>query len=504
MLLVSLILIGCWIQAVLVQDAAATDEPTTPLAEITLVPTDNPLISVEPTQPLATPIPAQPTLETTLLAPSLIAPSEVTLVVTLPPPAILPVEATLPPPPLVSTPTPSQPPSTSASITIVPSALRVPQNSVISLWFVGEGLANVSIVAITCQSDPTRLFGTQALPGTWFSADQVIVTDRGFQADGQWVLTAVLPGSAGEFSSSGDLWSLNYQMIASGLTQIVCDISVFDRGGEPIPLMAAETTLTFEGYQDVAVILPTVEAPAEIPILPTLEATPEVSPTVGDSPAPEATQDSTAVPPTPETTQDFGQVATVEVTAEISPTEVVPMLESTQDATASEPTLESTAEVNPTMDDAAALEVTEVPTAPDTETVLSNLSGSINVSEPLMEAVVTITGVDGQQTVAVQADGSFFVDIPPGHYEIVFSAPQHLSYTLVGLIPEQPVVLAPIKLIGGDADGNGVVDAADVALVLENFGRTVPPAAVAADLNGDRVVNIFDLVLVSANAGAGN
>ena len=281
MLLVSLILIGCWIQAVLAQDAAATDEPTTPLAEITLVPTDNPLISVEPTQPLATPIPAQPTLETTLLAPSLIAPSEVTLVVTLPPPAILPVEATLPPPPLVSTPTPSQPPSTSASITIVPSALRVPQNSVISLWFVGEGLANVSIVAITCQSDPTRLFGTQALPGTWFSADQVIVTDSGFQADGQWVLMAVLPGSAGEFSSSGDLWSLNYQMIASGFTQIVCAVSVFDRGGEPIPLMAAETMLTLEGYQDIAAALPTVEAPAEIPLMPTLEATPEVSPTVG-------------------------------------------------------------------------------------------------------------------------------------------------------------------------------------------------------------------------------
>ena len=64
-------------------------------------------------------------------------------------------------------------------------------------------------------------------------------------------------------------------------------------------------------------------------------------------------------------------------------------------------------EVNPTVDDAAALEVTEVPTAPDTETVLSNLSGSINVSEPLMEAVVTITGVDGQQTIDVKQTAAF-------------------------------------------------------------------------------------------------
>ena len=447
MLLVSLILIGCWIQAVLAQDAAATDEPTAPLAEITLVPTDIPPTSVEPAQPLATPIPALPALEAALLAPSPIAPSETTLEVLLLPPPILSIEVTLPPPPLVSTPTPSEPPSTSASITIVPSAVRVSENSVISLLFVGEGLANVSSVAITCQSDPTRLLGTQALPGEWFSANQVMVTDSGFQADGQWVLTAVQSSFAGEFSSSGDLWSLNYQMIASGLTQIVCAVSVFDRGGELLPLTTAETTLTLEGYQDVAV---------------------------------------------------------VEVTAEISPTEVAPTPESTQDATSPAPTLESTAEVNPTVEDAATLEMTEVPTAPDTETVLSNLSGSISVSEPLMEAFVTITGVDGQQTVAVQEDGSFAIDILPGRYEIVFSAPHYLSYTLEGFIPIEPVTLAPVRLAPGDVGENGIVERADVTLVIENFGLTVPPAPSAADLNGDDMVNIYDLVIASANTDPGS
>ena len=44
---------------------------------------------------------------------------------------------------------------------------------------------------------------------------------------------------------------------------------------------------------------------------------------------------------------------------------------------------------------------------------------------------------------------------------------------------------------------------ADVALVIENFGLTVPPAASAADVNGDQVVNIYDLALVSANAQVG-
>lgn len=57
----------------------------------------------------------------------------------------------------------------------------------------------------------------------------------------------------------------------------------------------------------------------------------------------------------------------------------------------------------------------------------------------------------------------------------------------------------PTVRLEGDADGNGRVDEADVALVMENFGWAVPLAAAEADLNGDQVVNIYDLALVSAH-----
>jgi hypothetical protein len=57
------------------------------------------------------------------------------------------------------------------------------------------------------------------------------------------------------------------------------------------------------------------------------------------------------------------------------------------------------------------------------------------------------------------------------------------------------VTLAPITLVGADVDEDGVVDRADVALVIANFGLTRPPADSARDLNGDLVVNIYDLAL---------
>ena len=121
---------------------------------------------------------------------------------------------------------------------------------------------------------PGQAARSQAQPGTWFSAEPGMVTDSGFQTDGQWRLTAAQPSSVGEFSDTGDLWTLNYQVIASGLTQIVCEAYVFDASGAPLPLLTAEMALTVEGYPEAVVGLPTVESdPNAILELPTVEAT---------------------------------------------------------------------------------------------------------------------------------------------------------------------------------------------------------------------------------------
>ena len=137
-------------------------------------------------------------LEATLV-PSLIVPIEAT------------GEATLPPTTLVITPIPSRTISGSdraiahsGRITIVSSAERVPENSMVSLVFDGEELANVSSVAIACQTDPAGC-SVQAQPGTWFSREPGMATDSGYQTDGRWRLSAARPSSVGEFSDTGDL-----------------------------------------------------------------------------------------------------------------------------------------------------------------------------------------------------------------------------------------------------------------------------------------------------------
>ena len=52
----------------------------------------------------------------------------------------------------------------------------------------------------------------------------------------------------------------------------------------------------------------------------------------------------------------------------------------------------------------------------------------------------------------------------------------------------------------GDLDGDGVVNAVDLAILLGNWGP-VPPNEPAADLNGDGMVNAADLAILLGNWG---
>jgi len=55
---------------------------------------------------------------------------------------------------------------------------------------------------------------------------------------------------------------------------------------------------------------------------------------------------------------------------------------------------------------------------------------------------------------------------------------------------------------GGDANGDGTVDGADLSVLLFQFGQNVPPGT-AADLNGDGIVNGADLSVLLFRFGAG-
>ena len=67
----------------------------------------------------------------------------------------------------------------------------------------------------------------------------------------------------------------------------------------------------------------------------------------------------------------------------------------------------------------------------------------------------------------------------------------------------EELVLVPIektkRTLPGDLDGSGAVDSIDLAIILNAWTRTVPPADPRADSTGDRLVNAFDLALVLNN-----
>jgi len=70
-------------------------------------------------------------------------------------------------------------------------------------------------------------------------------------------------------------------------------------------------------------------------------------------------------------------------------------------------------------------------------------------------------------------------------------------FTLPVLDPDGPC------LIPGDANGDGVVDFADLNIVLNQFGLTGAPGELQGDLNGDGAVGFADLNIVLSNFGAG-
>ena len=59
----------------------------------------------------------------------------------------------------------------------------------------------------------------------------------------------------------------------------------------------------------------------------------------------------------------------------------------------------------------------------------------------------------------------------------------------------------PDPLVPGDLNGNGCVDAADLAIILNNWNRPIPPGDPRADATGDVIVNAFDLAIVLTQWG---
>jgi len=107
-----------------------------------------------------------------------------------------------------------------------------------------------------------------------------------------------------------------------------------------------------------------------------------------------------------------------------------------------------------------------------------------------------------------------FEDVEPGIYTLVVTKPAHTSFTLedivvtnigIDLTQDTREEVNLITLTVGDLNGDGQIDAKDLSILTDNFGRAVEELTEPlADLNGDGQVDSRDLSLMLDGFGRYN
>ncbi|MBN1937519.1 MAG: hypothetical protein JW934_22870 [Anaerolineae bacterium] len=116
--------------------------------------------------------------------------------------------------------------------------------------------------------------------------------------------------------------------------------------------------------------------------------------------------------------------------------------------------------------------------------------GGIAVEMSNSEFYATTTDVDGWYE---------FVDVIAETYNVYFSHELYLTTVVEGCTvnPGETAWMPDITLLGGDLNGDGVIDISDLVIGAANFNTGDP----MSDINGDGLVDIFDIVLIGKNFG---
>ena len=105
----------------------------------------------------------------------------------------------------------------------------------------------------------------------------------------------------------------------------------------------------------------------------------------------------------------------------------------------------------------------------------------------------TTLNANGEFTVNTSNRGTFKLEIKPWHW---------VSKTLTGItVIDEGVYFLTSTHANGDPDNSDEVDAADIDLVIANFGQLGDPNSIAADVNGSGEVDAADIDVVIVNFG---
>ena len=138
--------------------------------------------------------------------------------------------------------------------------------------------------------------------------------------------------------------------------------------------------------------------------------------------------------------------------------------------------------------------------------IFSGINGVVKYQSRSEHTGISVQLVASDAVIAeasTDAEGLYqFGEVPPGTYQVLVTAPQHLPALREALLetPEQMLELSEVMLVAGDVDNSQAIDILDAGLIGANFdmeGSLFPDA----DLNSDGIINIMDLVLVGRNFG---
>lgn len=135
---------------------------------------------------------------------------------------------------------------------------------------------------------------------------------------------------------------------------------------------------------------------------------------------------------------------------------------------------------------------------------VGSISGSVRLPVDWEGGIqLMLTRPDGSTLeLPVAVDGLFaFANMLPGGYVLEASAANHLSSRAeFDLQAGETLELPGIVLVGGDTNGDNVIDLMDAALIASNFDT--PAVIKEADLNGDGWIDVRDLTVIGKQFGA--
>jgi hypothetical protein len=131
-----------------------------------------------------------------------------------------------------------------------------------------------------------------------------------------------------------------------------------------------------------------------------------------------------------------------------------------------------------------------------------------------IECKVTLTTYDTNEFVAAMHLKEWSVStseyaafdmtgIHGGTYLVSFTRPGYLTRYRKIVLNDNVIDLGSVTLLAGDVNGDGIINAADSALLQLLYDREYGDEGynIAADLNGDQIINSSDLALLTPNLG---